>query len=149
MDHAATLYEVGLCWSEVSRALGRLQVQGGSLGNRDRREIRQAIIGMSAIAQRLAAEPGDPTPLHALDPVAATLAEVVQPMYSRSHLVEHLNRAQALLSTLLHAEPELEKVVLHPAQMAWLVEFLSACCLSLLRVIATRHLGPHALAFGS
>lgn len=149
MDHAATLYEVGLNWSEVSRALGRLQLQGGSLGNRDRREIRQAWAAMGAIAQYLAAAPGDMQVPHALDPVAATLAEVVQPMYSRSLLLEHLARAQALLASLLHAEPELEKVVLHPAQMAWLVEFLSACCLSLLRVIATRRLGPHPLAFGS
>lgn len=149
MDHAATLYEVGLNWSEVSRALGRLQLQGGSLGNRDRREIRQALAAMEAIARRLGAAPGELGTPDALDPVAATLAEVVQPMYSRSLLVEHLGRAQALLATLLHAEPELEKVVLHPAQMAWLVEFLSACCLSLLRVIATRRLGPHALAFGS
>ncbi len=149
MDHAATLYEVGLNWSEVSRALGRLQLQGGSLGNRDRREIRQTIAAMSVITQRLAADPGEVSQAHALDPVAGTLVEVVQPMFSRSLLVEHLIRAQALLATLLHAEPELEKVVLHPAQMAWLVEFLSACCVSLLRVIATRRLGPHALAFGS
>lgn len=149
MDHATTLYEVGLNWSEVSRALGRLQLSGGSLGNRARREIRQALATMGVVAQRLAAEPGDVSPAHVLDPVAATLVEVVQPMYSRSLLVEHLIRAQTLLATLLHAEPELEKVVLHPAQMAWLVEFLSACCLSLLRVIATRRLGPHALASGS
>jgi hypothetical protein len=63
--------------------------------------------------------------------------------------VEHLGRAQALLETLVHAEPELEKVVIHPAQLAWLVEFLSACCLAMLRVLATRRAGPHDLAFGS
>ena len=149
MDLAATVYDVGLNWSEVSRALGRLQLQGGSLGNRDRREIRRTVDMMAAIASRLGADPADAPPPHALDPVAATLAEVVQPMYSRSLLLENLERAQALLGALLHAEPELEKVVLHPAQLAWLVEFLSACCLALLRVIATRRLGPHALAFGS
>lgn len=144
MDHAASIYEVGLNWSEVERALGRIQSQGGSLGNRDRRELKDAVTSMAAIAKALAGDAAEP-----LAPVAATLVEVVKPHYSRSLLVEHLGRAQASLSTLVRAEPELEKVVLHPAHLAWLVEFLSACCIALLRVIATRRIAPHALALGS
>lgn len=131
MDGFATLEELALGWCDATRALGRVQHAGGSLGNRDRRELRRVREAMATPA------------------VAATLAEVVQPMYSRSLLAEHLKRAEALLGTLLHAEPGLEKVVLHPAQVAWLVEFLSACCLSLLRVLATRRPAAHALALGS
>ena len=130
----------------MSRALGRLQAQGGSLGNRDRREIRRVRVALALVAQRLdGGLTADPT----ADRVAATVIEVVQPMYGRGLLAEHLSRAQALLATLLHAEPELEKVVLHPAQLAWLAEFLSACCLALLRHVATRHLPHRPLAYGS
>jgi hypothetical protein len=81
--------------------------------------------------------------------VAGALVEVVQPMVSRSLLVEHLVRAQELMEILLAAEPELETIALGPAQLAWLQEFLSDCCLSLLRDLATRQLGREALAVGS
>lgn len=79
---------------DAARALRRLQTQGGSLGNRDRRALRAA-------ATKLAATP----------------PEVVKPIAA--------DRATSLLTALLHAEPELEKVVLHPAQLTWLVAFLS------------------------
>lgn len=144
LDHAASLYEVGLNWSEVERALSRIQSQGGSLGNRDRRDLRQAVENIDAILRVLDGATGE-----ALAPVAATLMEVVKPLYSRSLLVEHLGRARTSLAMLVRSEPELEKVVLHPAQLAWLVEFLSACCIALLRVIATHRRDPQALALGS
>lgn len=95
-----TIADATPTWDQAARALLRLQSQGGSLGNRDRRALR-------AVDTDLAA-----------DPLAATLPEVVKP---------RADRARALLAVLLHAEPELEKVVIHPAQLAWLVEFLTTC----------------------
>lgn len=88
-----------MSFADAARALRRIQLQGGSLGNRDRRALRGA---WSALA--------------------ATPPEVVKPIAA--------DRALSLLTALLHAEPELEKVVLHPAQLTWLVAFLDAPALT-------------------
>jgi hypothetical protein len=139
------VYQVSLSWSDAERCLVRLAQQGGSLGNRDRRILRQAI----STCHQLAACLTGPSDDLAMVRVAGALVEVVQPMVSRPLLVEHLVRAQELLELLLAAEPELERVALAPAQLAWLQEFLSDCCLMLLRDLATRQLRRHALAVGS
>jgi len=139
------VYQVSLKLSEAERCLARLSQRGGSLGNRDRRTLREAIATCRSLSQCLTGPSDD----LAMVRVAAALVEVVQPMVSRPLLVEHLARVQDLLAVLVNAEPELEKVLVPPGQMAWLQEFLSECCLMLLRDLATRQLRRHALAVGS
>jgi hypothetical protein len=80
---------------------------------------------------------------HELTTVAARLSEVVQPMVSRPLLLEQLFRAQDALAMLVASQPGLERVAVAPGQIAWLQEFLSECCLALLRDLATSHLGHH------
>jgi hypothetical protein len=139
------VYSVSLIWSDAERALVRLCQRGGSLGNRERRALRQAITICKTLTQCLSGPSDD----LAMVRVAVALVEVVQPMVNRPLLVEHLRRAQELLEGLLASEPELELVAFPPAQLAWLQEFLSDCCLALLRDLATRQLRQHALAVGS
>jgi nitric oxide synthase oxygenase domain/subunit len=145
MQTESLVYQVSLHWSDAERCVARLTQQGGSLGNRDRRALRTAINTCHAVSQCLRGPSDDLEMVR----VAGALVEVVQPMVSRSLLVEHLVRAQELMEILLAAEPELETIALGPAQLAWLQEFLSDCCLSLLRDLATRQLGREALAVGS
>jgi hypothetical protein len=139
------VYSISLYWSDAERALARLSHRGGSLGNRERRALRQASLTCKALTQCLSGPSDD----LAMVRVAGALVEVVQPMVSRPLLVEHLTRAQELLEGLLASEPELETVAFSPARLAWLQEFLSDCCLALLRDLATRQLRQHALAVGS
>ncbi|MDB5095817.1 MAG: hypothetical protein JWM80_238 [Cyanobacteria bacterium RYN_339] len=145
MQTESLVYQVSLHWSDAERCLVRLKQQGGSLGNRDRRALRTAITTCQALTQCLRGPSDD----LAMVRVAAALVEVVQPMVSRPLLVEHLVRAQELMEHLLVAEPELETIAVGPAQLAWLQEFLSDCCLMLLRDLATRQLRREALAVGS
>lgn len=140
-----SIYQVSLSWSDAERAIARLTQQGGSLGNRDRRAARHAAGTCRALAACLSGPSDD----LAMVRVAGRLVEVVQPMVSRTLLVEHLTRAQELLERLVASEPELERVALLPSQLAWLQEFLSDCCLSLLRDLATRQQRQHVLAVGS
>ena len=140
------VYQVSLTLSDAERVLARLGQQGGSLGNRERRALRQASATCLAMAMPTAGAPVDLATVR----VAERLAKVVQPMVSRPLLVEHLTRAGDLMERLLASQPELEKVAVPPAQLAWLQEFLSDCCLALLRDLATRQLDrPAALALGS
>jgi hypothetical protein len=132
-------------WTEASRLLARITQQGASLGNRDRRLLREACTHCDTMVRCLTGPTDD---LAAVE-VATVLVEVVQPIYSRPLLVEHLSRAQSYLSLLSQCEPGLEQVSLNPAQYAWLQEFLSDCCLMLLRDLATRQFRQHALAVGS
>lgn len=139
------VYRISQTWAEAAQLLTRLLGAGASLGNRDRRLLRQAHADLRALFASLTGPSHDLTAVE----VAATLLEVVQPVYSRSLLVEHLARAQDVLALLLASEAGLEKVAVAPAQLAWLQEFLSECCLMLLRTLATRHLKPQAMAVGS
>lgn len=139
------VYQVSLGLSDAERILARVSQQGASLGNRERRALRQALATCRSLAHCLSG----PTDDLAMVRVAAALVEVVQPMPSRPLLVAHLTRAQELLELLLASEPQLETVTLSPSQLAWLQEFLSDCCLALLRDLATRQLRQHALAVGS
>ena len=141
------VYQVSLSLSDAERALARLTQQGGSLGNRERRSLRQAIARCQALSDCLTCDSDGNG--EGLERVAIALVKVVQPMMSRPLLVEHLARAQHLLEQLCASEPELETVALPPALLAWLQEFLSDCCLALLRDLATRQLRQQALAVGS
>ena len=125
------VYALGLDFADVAQALARLQAQGIGLGNRERASSRSLIAALAVLS--------DP-PVG--DRVAAAFAGMVQPTFGRPLLAEHLTRARDLLLTLVRGEPGLETVVLHPAQVAWLHEFLSDCCMLLLRGVATRKLGP-------
>lgn len=139
------LYHVSQVWAEAAQLLSRLQAQGGSLGNRDRRTLREAgsLCGIMVVC--LTAPGGE----HELTTVAARLSEVVQPMVSRPLLVEQLFRAQDALAMLVASQPGLERVAMAPAQMAWLQEFLSECCLALLRDLASSQLRRHPSTLGS
>jgi len=139
------VYRISQSWAEAAQLLTRMLTSGASLGNRDRRSLRQAHGELRGL---LASLTGPSHDLLVVE-VASTLLEVVQPVYSRSLLVEHLARAQDVLALLLASETGLEKVTVAPAQLAWLQEFLSECCLMLLRSLATRHLKRQAMAVGS
>ncbi len=139
------VFQTSMAWSDAERALAHLRQRGGSLGNRERIAVRRAR-DLCATLARCLAGPSDDL---AMVKVAGLLAEVVQPMIGRPLLVEHLQRASALLGGLAAAEPELELVALAPAHLAWLQEFLSDCCLALLRDLATRQNRRPALALGS
>lgn len=139
------VYEMSQTWTDASLLVGRVTQQGASLGHRDRRLLREACSYLDGMVRCLTG-PSDDLPTVE---VATVLVEVVQPIYSRPLLVEHLTRAQSYLSLLASCEPELEQVSLLPAQFAWLQEFLSDCCLMLLRDLATRQFRQHALAVGS
>jgi hypothetical protein len=70
-------------------------------------------------------------------------------MYSRPLLAEQLFRANDALTTLIESPPGLERVTVAPEQLAWLQEFLSECCLALLRDLANRQMRHHPYAVGS
>lgn len=139
------VYEMSQTWTEASQLVARVTQRGASLGNRDRRLLREACAHLDAMVRCLTGPSDDLLSVE----VATVLVEVVQPIYSRPLLVEHLSRAQSYLSLLASSQPELEQVTLNPAQFAWLQEFLSDCCLMLLRDLATRQFRRHALAVGS
>lgn len=145
MNADLRIYAMGDTWAEASRALQRLLSQGGSLGNRDRRTLRDA----SADCARLVRCLSGPSDDLEMVQVAARLAEVVQPMYSRPLLAEQLFRAHDALTTLLVSPRGLERVAVTPGQLAWLQEFLSECCLLLLRDLARSQLRHHPYAVGS
>lgn len=139
------LYRLSHTWAEVGRVLHRLLAQGASLGNRDRRVLREA---SDACAQLVRCLTGPSDDLEMVQ-VAARLSEVVQPMVSRPLLVEQLFRAQDALAMLVDSQPGLERLAVAPGQLAWLQEFLSECCLMLLRDLANRQLRHHPYAVGS
>ena len=139
------VYQVSQNWAETARTLTRLLQSGGTLGNRDRRMLREA----HGFCRTLVAALTGPTDDLAMVQVASTLLEVVQQVYSRPLLVEHLARSQDILALLLASEAGMETVAVTPFQLAWLQEFLSECCLMLLRELATRQIKHHALAVGS
>lgn len=139
------VYQVSQSWAETGHLLTRLLQQGASLGNRERRTVRESAAFCEKLV-RILTGPSEDLPMVE---VAAALLEVVQPMYSRPLLVEHLAQAQDALARLQAVEPGLETTVLAPEQLAWLQEFLSECCLLLLRDLATRQLRHHAIAVGS
>lgn len=139
------VYDITQTWADAARLVAKVTQQGASLGHRDRRLLREGAQACDAMVRCLTG-PSDDLP--AVE-VATVLVEVVQPIYSRPLLVEHLTRAQSYMSLLASSEPELEQVSLNPAQFAWLQEFLSDCCLMLLRDLATRQFRRHALAVGS
>lgn len=139
------LYHTSDAWAASARTLRRLVAQGGSLGNRDRRGLRESA---GACAQLVRCLTGPSDDLEGVW-VAARLSEVVQPMYSRPLLVEQLFRANDALTTLIESPPGLERVTVAPEQLAWLQEFLSECCLALLRDLANRQMRHHPYAVGS
>lgn len=145
MNPDQRLYRLSHTWAEVGRVLHRLLAQGASLGNRDRRVLREA---SDACAQLVRCLTGPSDDLEMVQ-VAARLSEVVQPMVSRPLLVEQLFRAQDALATLVDSQPGLERLAVAPGQLAWLQEFLSECCLMLLRDLANRQLRHHPYAVGS
>jgi hypothetical protein len=145
MNPDQRLYRLSHTWAEVGRVLHRLLAQGASLGNRDRRVLREA---SEACAQLVRCLTGPSDDLEMVQ-VAARLSEVVQPMVSRPLLVEQLFRAQDALATLVDSQPGLERLAVAPGQLAWLQEFLSECCLMLLRDLANRQLRHHPYAVGS
>jgi hypothetical protein len=139
------LYHVSHTFAEVGRLLSRLLAQGGSLGNRDRRLLREASTTCGQLVRCLTGPSDD---LEMVE-VAGSLAEVVQPIFSRPLLVEQLFRAQDALAMLVDSAPGLERVTVAPGQLAWLQEFLSECCLMLLRDLAKRQMRHHPYAVGS
>ena len=139
------LYRLSHTWAEVGRVLHRLSAQGASLGNRDRRVLREASHACAGLLRCLTGPSDDLEMVQ----VAARLSEVVQPMVSRPLLVEQLFRAQDALATLVDSQPGLERLAVAPGQLAWLQEFLSECCLMLLRDLANRQLRHHPYAVGS
>lgn len=145
MNADLMVYQISQTWAESGRLLSRLAQCGASLGNRERRTLREA----AGLCDRLVRTLTGPSDQLEMVEVARSLLDVVQPMYSRPLLVEQLARSQAYLSVIAQGEPGMETLALEPAQLAWLQEFLSECCLLLLRDLATRQLRHHALAVGS
>lgn len=145
MNVEMRMYRLGEAWAASARLLRRLSVQGASMGNRDRRTLRESASACAELVRALTSPSDELETVR----VAARLSEVVQPMYSRPLLVEQLFRANDALSTLIESPRGLERVAVAPEQMAWLQEFLSECCLALLRDLANRQLRHHPYAVGS
>ena len=139
------LYHVGRTFSDAARILGKLSALGATLGNRDRRTLRDA----SAMCQGLLTALTAPAAGAEMARVAARLSEVVQPMVSRPLLAEQLFRAHDALATLVESQPGLERLAVAPGQLSWLQEFLSECCLMLLRDLASSQLRHPPYAVGS
>lgn len=130
-DPLAT-YQLSLTFSEAFTILSRITARGGSLDRADRDLLRDA----SLACQRLRAEMVV-SPEHALGRI---MIRVAQPLFPKTLLVEHLRHAEDYLWQLAHCHPGNEGFILGKGRLAWLTEFLSDCCILLLREIATQHL---------
>lgn len=127
-------YRVSLSWSEAVTALSRISYRGGSL---DRAE-RDLLLEAAQACQRVRAEMVV-SPEHAL---GRAMIRVAQPLFPKAVLVDHLSHAEDYLWQLANCHPGNEGFVLGKGKLAWLIEFLSDCCILLLREIATQHLPP-------
>lgn len=125
-------YQLSLSFSEAVTALSRVSDRGGTL---DRAE-RDLLMEAAHACQRLRAEMVV-SPEHALGRV---MIRVAQPLFPKAVLVDHLSHAEDYLWQLAHCHPGNEGFVLGKGRLAWLIEFLSDCCILLLREIATQHL---------
>jgi len=133
-------YQLSLSFSEAVTVLSRVSYRGGTLDRSDRDLLLEA----AHSCQRLRAEMVV-SPEHALGRI---MIRVAQPLFPKAVLVDHLSHAEDYLWQLANCHPGNETFVLGKGRLAWLIEFLSDCCILLLREIATQNL-PHAATRGA
>ncbi|GEM_PF-2111755 len=129
-------YQLSLRFSEAVAALSRITYRGGTLDRSDRDSLLEA----AQSCQRLRADMVVSPELT----LGRVMIRVAQPLFPKAILIDHLSHAENYLWQLAHCHPGNESFVLGKGRLAWLIEFLSDCCILLLREIATQHLPPAA-----
>lgn len=123
---AQAIYRLGLAWSETATILSRVVHKGASLSSDDRLMLDASSRACRHLRHELMAGREGTLARH--------LMRVTQPLYSRVALIDLLGRSEGALRSLGCGVPGAE--TLQRAQISLLVEFLSDCCLSLLRDLA-------------
>lgn len=132
LSESQATYQLSLSFSEAVTVLSRVSYRGATLDRADRDLLLEA----AKSCQRLRAEMVV-SPEHALGRI---MIRVAQPLFPKAVLIDHLSHAEDYLWQLANCHPGNETFVLGKGRLAWLIEFLSDCCILLLREIATQNL---------
>ena len=125
-------YQLSLNWSEAVTVLNRISYRGETLDRSDRDRLLQAAGSCQTVRAEMSVSPEQAT--------GRVMIRVAQPLFPKAALLDHLTHAEDYLWQLANCHPGNESFVLGKGKLAWLIEFLSDCCILLLREIATQQL---------